>query len=100
MTWTQWDAIEKDEPKRQNGDLPRRTAELVRRVAGVLGVPENIARKAAGLPVETEDNAEIPTIMAFYDGLPQEGRDELEQYAQFLWQRYKRNETTHGKKAG
>ena len=93
--------LERNLPNYKTGALPQPSRKVVSALAMAVSKSEAEALKAAGYSLEEDrDYAaddDVPRLLAFYNGLNADGKDELVGIAELLWKA--RNKTTHGRKA-
>ena len=86
-----------------NGHVRRPSVEIVDRIADALDWPRPSARLLAGYapPDDFGDDldGDRPTLIAYYDGLDRNDRDELLEFAELKWRRAKKRELVIGRKA-
>jgi transcriptional regulator with XRE-family HTH domain len=93
--------LERDLPHGVTGAPPQPSRKIVEALGVALGVPAIEALRAAGYASDPDfdPNTDEPTIIAYYNGLDRDDQDELLAIAKLKWERRRREETTHGKKA-
>ena len=96
--------IEQNRVHPTSGAVPQPSRRFVEAIAPALDWPQSEALKAAGYVVQetTSDydtgDARLPRLIAFYDDLPADDRDDLLALAEAKWKRRRAQEKTLGVK--
>lgn len=100
ISWQRWNKLEKGISNRQDGGPPELERKTVIKIADALGRPHNEAFQAADMPPEYNFGGDTPpAILAYYNEAPPEVQDEMVDHVETIYMRWRRKQTTHGKKA-